>query len=134
GLIEVGAESVSGRRHLPVGKAQPYGHRLAGAEGERIMRRGFGAHLFRVYRAPRAVHDVVVDAILAIGGVVLLPLEPLAIGFVFSEQQLWRLIAVEPASVVVLVVEFDARIAQRAQTGPSFIQAVSPGVAEPDCR
>jgi hypothetical protein len=66
-----------------------------------IMRRGFRADALRVHGLLLAMHNVVVDAILDIGGMVVDAVQTLVISLVLGEEQFRSALAAELALTMV---------------------------------
>ena len=60
---------------------------FAGLDRQPIMGRGLRPLLLRIHRVLLAVDDVVVDAVLDVGGAIGHAEDALRVGFVFREQQ-----------------------------------------------
>ena len=93
-VFEIGAErgnaftigSNQGGR-CNVGKPEPNHRALSGIHGQAIMGRDFRSLHLGIYRRGLATDEIVVDAVLDIGGPVRNAKDPLGVGFVLREQQ-----------------------------------------------
>src|SRR6266516_1139449 len=102
------------------------------------MRRSFGSDLRRVHGLFVPMHDTVIDAILDIGTGRLggrLAKTP-KIRLIVREEDFRRVLAIEPASLVIIVFEGDnARVGRSrllTELRGAGIEAPRPGVPEPD--
>src|ERR1017187_5898636 len=91
-----------------IGEAQLHDGGLAGPDGKRIMRGGLGAAEFRIDSRAVAVDNAFADAILHIRRAAGRAPEALRVGFVAGEEELRRVVGVEPAAAVIEAVKFDA--------------------------
>ena len=91
--------------------------------------------MFGIDRLPIALNDVIVDAVFHEMRTVRGIEEALCISVVFREEQLRRVIAVQPSLTQRAVIEFDSVSRNFAQAGSRLFVAIPrPGIAEPDCR
>jgi hypothetical protein len=74
-------------------EAQADRSRFAGIERQPVPRCGLGSDALRVDRADRAMHDVIVDAILDVRSGIRGAEHPLDVALVFGEQQLGMALA-----------------------------------------
>ena len=87
-VVECLAEGLALRRRGRVREPQANHLALAGADGDRVVRRDLGALLAGVHRILVPLHHAVVDAVLDVRALVLLPgEEPLVVRFVLGEEQ-----------------------------------------------
>ena len=133
-LVEIGKRG--GVRGLA--EAQAHHLRLAGLHHELVAGGGLGTALRGVHGRGLALHDVLVDAVfeVAAGLVFLLALlaEERGAGFIFAEQQLGGLVAVELVAAQIAVLGGQGIGRSAANFGPVLVVAQRPGIAKPELR
>ena len=97
-----------------VGESQADYHCLSRTDRQLVMSCSFRARVLRIDRLRSAMHDVVINAILHIGSVVLHSKQPPDVGLVLCKQQLWRALTMQPAIAGLSMIQLDYRVGCRA--------------------
>ena len=97
-----------------VGESQADNYGLSSTDRQLVMSCSFRARVLRIDRLRSAMHDVVINAILHIGSVVLHSKQPPDVGLVLCKQQLWRALTMQPAIAGLSMIQLDYRVGCRA--------------------